>query len=891
TSAHGEDNYAIPATEDYVIVSGSADKLAWAIYTIDELEANRPVGLEITVEPAPAEPGGTEDLPLSCWIGISDYTNFCWEWSGPYADTGSLVLNSEEIRDRYVTSDYLMSFAVLTVTASTFVSASNPDGLTAALINVAETTTLAATDEDYHSTKPHYAAIEEVTLGAKSASALDPDTQYVHLDWVHYYDAASDDNEALQYKIYRQGPDDADRVPIGSVNAPEITYCDPLDNATGVAEPLPGVTYTYFLRAYNPAGYTPYDAAPVTIPDGPTDPDVIVITDFTVRIDNAANGIGFDPELFDAQSNTGAIPANEDTSVEVEWIDGTFNGLPFSGNDSANWPEGMTEDDYGEALGAAHAELVWTADHDGDENMRRTGDWFRLSGDPYPAFDPPPGLVFPDYDPESDAAAPEGLLDVVLPDDLTVTYPVDEDLEVKVPTAIQFTIEMDVLSDPAAPVILGIEDDLGDPIEEFFILDEEIHAYLPLSWGVGGAPADLSTIELELHGFEAEAGPSLGSDVEFAYTAGTPDVGEFTVDTSGDPFIHCVFSGLNMQGWYETFRVNVDGVWSTINLPTDLVLVVVPQMEQELVTFPAVCWPDVDVIQIFYADPKIRRCPGLVFNIVEYSVDPEDPVGYNDILKTNGDEFSFSMHDKIYPDIVLVETADPATIEYNDPDELTGVIPVEYNSGRICVDIAVLTVLGQPGDPTRTISYRLFESDQTPVGCGTFTIEPLGSLLAAPTGVDWGINVWDREAKAIADRTYDDFTLDGAAVGTATPDVLWFELKDGWFFDFDQIDNTAFRSTDSSSNDNVKIRFEDAADGSYMYADCSLRIAELGADPGYIALFVPSIYAFKYPGIPGWPGIFETGHTYSIQLEDIHYAGIEHTFANSLIVVGTNPNT
>jgi len=37
--------------------------------------------------------------------------------------------------------------------------------------------------------------------------------------------------------------------------------------------------------------------------------------------------------------------------------------------------------------------------------------------------------------------------------------------------------------------------------------------------------------------------------------------------------------------------------------------------------------------------------------------------------------------------------------------------------------------------------------------------------------------------------------------------------------------------------------------------------------------------------------VFEIGHTYDVQLEDVHYAGIEYTFSQPLLVVGTNPNT
>lgn len=278
----GLNNYADPSVPNaYVIAPGGDDDLlAWAWYTVPDLDTERPVSVDLHITAAPIVPGGDDDLPLCYWVGLSDYTQFSWQWLGPYTAAGplSISLNDEaqDIIDRYVSSDaggnafYLV---LATPVDELLATPQNPQGLTAARIETVTLNTLDVNDPGYAATKPHYAAIETVSApgGGKGVSALDP-LQYVELSWTHVYDPYDSESEAVQYRLYRQGPMDPQRIPIGAVNAPTAVYVDPTDNAPGIAEAVPGATYKYWLRAFNPQGYTPYNQGQYTIPLlGPAD--------------------------------------------------------------------------------------------------------------------------------------------------------------------------------------------------------------------------------------------------------------------------------------------------------------------------------------------------------------------------------------------------------------------------------------------------------------------------------------------------------------------------------------------------------------------------------------------------------------------------------------------
>lgn len=281
TAQDGANNYDDPLVPNaYVIIPGGGSApVAYALYSIAGMDAERPVRVDLSVTAAPLTPGGNDILPLSYYVGISDFTSFTWHWSGPYTqDQTSITLNNEagDIRDRCVSSDTsgnTFHLVIATTTGEEFVAPGNPDGLTAARIEQFTIHTLAVDDPLYSVTRPHFAAMTAIgpPLG-KGLSALDPGRQYVQLDWVHLADPYRDELDADSYEVYRHIAGGGPALRIGSVAAPGAMYTDPTDNSAGVAEAIPGATYVYGLRAGNSAGFTPLSEREYTIPLlGPAD--------------------------------------------------------------------------------------------------------------------------------------------------------------------------------------------------------------------------------------------------------------------------------------------------------------------------------------------------------------------------------------------------------------------------------------------------------------------------------------------------------------------------------------------------------------------------------------------------------------------------------------------
>ena len=81
---------------------------------------------------------------------------------------GTLVLNSDEIRERYVSANDEMTFMILTDCSDVEPGEGNPEGLTAVEIDCSYTE---ASDE-YFFTAPHYPVITDLRLGnGKGSSA------------------------------------------------------------------------------------------------------------------------------------------------------------------------------------------------------------------------------------------------------------------------------------------------------------------------------------------------------------------------------------------------------------------------------------------------------------------------------------------------------------------------------------------------------------------------------------------------------------------------------------------------------------------------------------------------------------------------------------------------
>jgi len=304
-----------------VIAPGGDDDLdlAWAKYAIPDLSQYRPLTASFEVDTVIA-PGGDDDLPLLYWVGVFNYTQSCWDWHGPYDGDTELTLNSSQARDRFISADDVMNLIVLTDCTGIEPTEGNPDGLCG--VELGYSTTVAS--EDYYSLAPHYPEITSIYLGNKGVSELDPDTQYVTLEWEHVTDSDNSENEANWYKVYRKLSTEAG-VPqlLKVVQAPGRAFTDPVDDQNKTRAPVPGATYLYYLQSQNGVGVSSMvPAGPITVPFYPptevsaTDGDYadkVVVT--WAKAEGAAGYQIFRNGLAEPLAEVGDVNSWEDTSA------------------------------------------------------------------------------------------------------------------------------------------------------------------------------------------------------------------------------------------------------------------------------------------------------------------------------------------------------------------------------------------------------------------------------------------------------------------------------------------------------------------------------------------------------------------------------------------------
>jgi PKD repeat protein len=296
-------------------------------------------------------------------------------------------------------------------------------------------------------------------------------------------------------------------------------------------------------------------------------------------------------------------------------------------------------------------------------------------------------------------------------------------------------------------------------------------------------------------------------------------------------------------------------------------------IEDELLTFS---FPDnldssasSNVIAIVHDDPRIRRVPDVIIDVVDDFVVPEDITGYNDLLKLSGQEFELSIEqpsDEVFPRITVVQGSDPEVIDASTVGE-AGIIVVDRNPGRILVDVSALPD-PSPGD--QAYAYKLFNNDDSEAGSGTFTIQGLFIPPTAPTCVAWGVDAFDREDIPLEDRHYDNFTVSQGDVATPTPPVLWVEFNDGSLADFDGI----------LPDNNVRLLIEESTNALADYeVALDVRVAGINGMNRFIAVYPLKEIDF-FDGIG--PGNLMPGMEYTLTVNDANGAD---TYAQTLTVV------
>jgi hypothetical protein len=633
----------------------------------------------------------------------------------------------------------------------------------------------------------------------------------------------------------------------------------------------------------------------------------LVITDFNVTVDD---GAGNDLLTMDSTNDELTAAANTLLGFRLESIDGTFNGVAFTGRPATDPgpSDQLHQADYDTAFAAAQGFLIWDFSTGGDALARRSSEWltFAAGSSPFLGTLAGPGTIFPDWDPESVLpTSPEGNLSITLPIEGgalpgggTATYPSDAVLKVQVVGApVVLNLRFDVDVDPAQPTLPEYKDKNGIKLLQLIANRENIIQGITLDWGSGGVPADLSTVELELVRIGA-SGLITGPPITFTYQPVMPAApGEFTIfekpDGSGG-FAYDYSANLNgsllTQGANYVMRMKANGVWSTLNLPPDMISVAPPPPPQPMITVPSQVADSHDNLQLFYSDTTLHRNGAMVgFNPpppTPPTFTPEDQAAFDDILRIDGNEFVPNWdisgpQAQAYPVVVVKDAAGGAITGENDPGAVVGINLIERGANRIVLDVAAITFGGAPGNPV-TYNYMVFDKGGIELGQGSFTYDAGFGFPTTPQSLKWGVNVFNRESKTPDPANYDILghpnirTLDADAVWSgkdinnnpipsATPPVLFFEFFGGSPFDYNQNEEG---QVFSPMNPFVMATTDPTGVNRIMNMSIALRLAGVAPNGAYIFIHTVTPGDFDQPGAPGWTGVFSPGNGYDLGLID-----------------------
>lgn len=560
-----------------------------------------------------------------------------------------------------------------------------------------------------------------------------------------------------------------------------------------------------------------------------------------------------------AGGSTVDLIANGTYNFDIVGISGNYDPgtgpIPFDSSDAGGL---VPQDLYDTQLGLAQGTATWsvtTLPFD-PTGFKATGDCLALDTTSGASVI---GIAFPDWDPESVAPDTEGTLNI----DNTGA-----------PT---FTLNLDVDEDLTAPAIdsFGLMTDVGQDGEGNWLLNTAGETFVTgeVIWGTV-PPVDQANVTAQLFNFGNPTG-----HVGLAYTTDNPPgVGMFTLDgtlfsatvapvSTGEMYGLRVTNG--EAGTYSS--VNIPGVWFTTGSTGTPVTFVTAPMGNQLGTGDG-------FLQIMYPDPQIRRVPDVTWNDISRTFDGTDDIGYNDFIKVQGDngEFNLAYHD-VDPDrlprVIVIEGTigeiGPATISES------ALVPDGMNPNKMVLDIATLGG-GNFGELPKEYAFKLYDKFDNEMGSGTFEIAPMPIAAPGPTGLQWGINVFDILGRGMADYAISDWSyqiLQADSVGTGTPDVMFVEFTDG----------TVSNWPATLGNGNMEIVFRDAG-GATMNVPVDIRAVGLGAGINLIAIheFVDS----DFFSIANPDGLLKTNESYFIDLEDPNTADSpDYTFADLMIVV------
>jgi len=226
----------------------AAGEYAYAVYGQAIGADPKPLKSLINSDPCAFGGGQDDDIPLSYFVGIADYSLGSWRWFGPFGQEDVMVtVNSETLKSRFKSPEDNFYLCVLASNGGKAASALPDEGLIADF--PIEPRDRAVSEED----DPGGLTIEEICTWVEENLYTDPavvtgleattDTSGVYLTW-----DTNLDPDVYIYQVLRDDLDDEDPATLlEGVIAPVTEYSD----LTG----FPGKEYHYLVRARNDAGF------------------------------------------------------------------------------------------------------------------------------------------------------------------------------------------------------------------------------------------------------------------------------------------------------------------------------------------------------------------------------------------------------------------------------------------------------------------------------------------------------------------------------------------------------------------------------------------------------------------------------------------------------------
>ena len=629
---------------------------------------------------------------------------------------------------------------------------------------------------------------------------------------------------------------------------------------------------TVFISARPTNGTTAFDTFPgLAITAGPPPPENVIVTDFTAEIPEATGGSGAGG-AFEA-GDTASVVANSSLTLEVTGISGTYNAIAFDPTDLIT--SGIPQADYDDSLAIVQAAIMWSAANAGAAGMERTADVLLLSAG---TGSPITGTVFPDDDPLSTAATPEGTLNITLASSGTF-----------IPAGVSKNIGVDVTADPTAAVFNMMRTDVSQDLDNNWLMNQATDTLITIGfdWGTGGVPGDLLAVQGFLFDFDAM------TEIELTNVSPGLNSNEFNIveNNPPDPTITGAYrlsakvgGGTVVPGHTYMFRIGVPP-FTSVNKPREFLVAapLPPPVAFEYLPVEAI-GPDNDLLTLFYPDPMLRRDPTGVFNPLNDSFTPTDAAAFADIIKQSGGSFPMNFIEGIkYPRITVVAGDTPSSIGPGTAS-IAGILVQSPGTdpGKMQIFIGAVTPSGGGvGDPPVDYAFKAYGAFNAELGEGTFTFNPGTVPDPAPPAIgEWGVNVFDGSGRGDLAKDARDMTnwiVDGSDVLTPTPPVVFFEAGGGYT---GQGDNTL--------NVQIRIHSDTRGDMTWLFEP---RI--LGLDGAGMLLMSHTVVAENFidPIMPGGgPGKFVPGDSYDVILTAPQFPGQDQTYPDQLVVVGVNPN-